>query len=1067
MKSVAKYAASARLGLWDTVRGAERLVRQVSACAVACSSGVLEIEGVQWDEPSAVLGAVSAVVDKILARGNPTLAPLSYERRLLGEVGVKYLEFSDRDSGGELGVVFQKSLMPPGSAGAMVRAVRGVLETGLLSGSEVSDSGCGGRRDDDDGVGGEVRQMGIDLVLRPAAVQRAMRGLLLLVRHGVIRSGMRVTVVEEDLWCVEEAWRELAAVWGVVNRLGPKSGTVEFPDVEMTTVGGDDVEASLSDGCDLVLSSGFLMKEGEDGAGDELCRRLGVEGLVRMRRAAGGGGDRRLLASRGFFYGLDGDGADDALLVLLQEVFRKREFRDGQLKSLKRLLRGEGVIVLLPTGGGKSLIYQMAGMLLPGMTVIVDPIISLMEDQVWSLRKMGMDRAEGISGQQARGGRQDVLRRMAAGLLDYVLIAPERLQSRAFRSQLEQVRSHVPVSLVVVDEAHCLSEWGHDFRPSYLNLAGNLQRCCADVSGDASPVLAALTGTASYAVLEDIQAELDIVEEDAVVSPASFDRRELSFEVVSVERMRRADALLKAREGMPVRWGLEKESFFRACRGDETDSGLVFCPHVSGQLGVLEVAGVLGHDNVYAGGAPRSFEGDWDVYKRDMQRRFTQNEVQEMVTTKSFGMGIDKPNIRYTIHYGMSGSVEGFYQEAGRAGRNGLAGYGLCSVLYSDDGWEEAVAILDEPDHVVAMEMLKEVPRYRQGDALVHLWFLLNGYKGRDVEIEETLEVWGMCRRDGDLGVSGEVDVAFGDASDQRERSLYRLCILGVVDDYTVDWGRRVFEVTLGRWTAESVGDRLRGYLGKYKFRECVDSLVGPVEAAMPDGVVETAVRTLVDFVYDEVVEKRKQSVRTMAEMCREFRDGEGFRAEILAYLQDSEFSGELNAWRGRSFEDVGIGRVEAVLGSVGELDQLRRLVGSVRRMLDADPGNVALRYLSVGARAMSPWERDENVVGEVRRLMAAVDGGGVADPARMRRWLAQGMGGWRPEMAAETCGELMRGDGGWEFAKAVLGSRGYNGEMRMPAMLELLRRVDGELDKARGFYRSVSGVGDGGEIQR
>ncbi|WP_243663164.1 DEAD/DEAH box helicase [Rhodothermus marinus] len=182
---------------------------------------------------------------------------------------------------------------------------------------------------------------------------------------------------------------------------------------------------------------------------------------------------------------------------------------------IARLLQGRSTVVLLPTGGGKSLTYQYSGMLLPGMTIIVDPLIALMIDQVDNLRGFAIDMVAAITSIMETQDRERVIGQMGAGDLAFVFISPERLQSEDFRQRLQDVAARLPISLAVVDEAHCVSEWGHDFRPSYLHMTHNLQKFCA--SAASKPTLVALTGTASFAVLTDIQAELGITDESAIV----------------------------------------------------------------------------------------------------------------------------------------------------------------------------------------------------------------------------------------------------------------------------------------------------------------------------------------------------------------------------------------------------------------------------------------------------------------------------------------------------------------------------------------------------------------------
>ena len=590
------------------------------------------------------------------------------------------------------------------------------------------------------------------LLLRPLAVQRCLRGLLLLFRWGGLDAArpQRVLIVEEDIPAAADAFQMLWELWNLTSTLQPEIG-VGPPEFQLEVIG----EKGLRDaghrvryvdrpigGYDAVISHSLLLGQGHSSPLlDQVAPEYAAVAL-RVRRGVGQRSECRLQRSKGFHYRLEeGNKTQElALRSLLQIAFRKYSFREGQLTSITRLLKGEPSIVLLPTGGGKSLIYQFVGMLLPGMTVIVDPIISLIEDQVRSLKSMGIDRIAGMSSQTK--DQLEVLRRMAEGELSYIFIAPERMQSQKFRDGLLDAKSRLPISLVVLDEAHCLSEWGHDFRPAYLHLPYNLKKFCADKTTGTLPTLVALTGTASFAVLEDVQAELKIVDEDAIIRPDSFDRKELNFDVKKVSPGGRVRELAQIRKLLPKLWHLNSEEFLKWREREEKDCGLVFCPHVNEDLGVVEVARDLGHTHYYAGGSPREFEGIWATHKQERQSQFARSEIQELVTTKSFGMGIDKENIRYTIHYVMPASIEQFYQEAGRAGRNQIADYALCTVIYSHSEWEKAQAILRNLNHEEAMNMLRGVSRYRQGDVFVQLYFLLNSYKGREKEIRSTFVLW-------------------------------------------------------------------------------------------------------------------------------------------------------------------------------------------------------------------------------------------------------------------------------------------------------------------------------------
>ena len=1073
------YAASGRLGIWDSINraGMDKWRSQLFELLRSNSHGVIESElSVLTETVDPALAAITAVCDKIVARGNPTLVNPNWERILLLGPGSEFIQFNELDD--ELEFCIEESLLPSRSSFRLLDVSRDMLDLSRngnwptqrqkVDYVEITQSIGAASLDEL-----QIRRAAWQLLLRPLAVQRCLRGLLLLYRCRALDATrpQRVLVVEEDVPAAADAFQMLWELWDLTSSLQPEY-CVCPPEIQLDVLG----EKGLQDWehrvhyvdhphgkYDVVISHSLFLGEGNSGFLLDQMAPEYADGALRMRRTVGRRSECNLQWSKGFHYRLnEGNGIQEQVLrSLLQIVFRKRDFRDGQLQSIKRLLRGEPAIVLLPTGGGKSLIYQFVGMLLPGMTLIVDPIISLMDDQIRSLKSMGIDRMAGISSQTKDPSQ--VLRRMADGELSFIFIAPERMQSQKFRDGLLEAKSHVPISLVVLDEAHCLSEWGHDFRPAYLHLPQNLENYCRDQATGALPTQVALTGTASYAVLEDMQAELEIIDEDAIIRPESFDRKELNFDVKKVSPGGRALELEQVRRKLPEIWQLNSDEFLKWREEEGTDCGLVFCPHVNGSLGVYSVAKGLGHSNYYAGKSPYEFSGNWTEYRQKMQRQFTKNTVQELVTTKSFGMGIDKKNIRYTIHFAMPASVEQFYQEAGRAGRNQIKGYALCTVIYSHSEWEKAQAILNKSDHAEAMHDLGTVPRSKQGDAFVQLWFLLNSYGGREKEIKGTFELWRdwLCGEPGDN--SEKVQIPFGQ---DREKCIYRLAILGIVRDYTVDWRAGMFEITLGDTRVEAIHKKLEKYLSRYQFKDFVDEKLRWIVAREPAEAVQQAVGVLVNFIYDEVVAKRKEAIRNMAQLCYNYQDSQSFRREILDYLEESPYTRQLNTWRGKSLGEIGVAVVRRVLIDLQEKKEgdekgrLRALMGTTRRMLEADPNNVALRYLSVIARSMGTWEKDDSLVDETRALLGAVQRAPQTeslDASVLQLQLLQDIVNWRPRVAGRLANILVSGEGGLQFARRLLGfGRKYGVEVRIAAIGAVGSNVVETVSGISSFYDSV-----------
>ena len=924
-----------------------------------------------------------------------------------------------------------------------------------------------------------VHRMALKYIIEPTAVQRCLRGIIRLFANGVLAAhgSPVILVIEEDLGVTATAVSMLLTMWQHLHVLAPQ--TPAPPQIVLDVIGGEAPpenalhgnlavrQPSVPEGpYDIIMSHGFFAEAGCRGRVEQRLFPIRPANFVSLRKAIGAVTERALQWCQALDYDLENlenalavrEGEEpreipvlqsDALQYFLRLVFRKQEFWDGQLRVVARLLQRKPAVVLLPTGGGKSLTYQLSGLLLPGMTIVIDPLVSLMADQVENLTVAGIDMVNYVSGPQEREEKEAVMADMEAGRLAFIFVAPERLQMKEFRDRLRSVVARFPVSLAVIDEAHCVSEWGHSFRPAYLHLARNLEKYCSD-DGALVPTLVGLTGTASFAVLTDIQMEMRITDEIAVILPKSFDRKELRFLVRKVP-MRGKLAELKSFRNvrLPQMLGGNEQTFY-LLRGPRTNSGIVFCPHVNGSLGIVSVAGTLGHDNIFGGSTPKTFERDthrWNLHKRRVQQEFKRNLVQELVATKSFGMGIDKPNIRYTIHYAVPESVEAFYQEAGRAGRNGIANYALCTIIYSDDNWETAIQILDEPDHVAGAARLKAVAWNDLGDLLHQLWFLFNTYRGHEQEKRDTMDFWrtnvAPRLRGLPLGATTSVGVSFRSDAEREtlERSIFRLMLLGVVQDYTINWGAKGIEAFVENRSPDQIRGSLEQYLRQYKFKEFAETAVRAVPVATIEAALGEGIGVLVDFVYGHIVAKRKQALRTMGELCRNFESDAEFREALLNYLQESEFSETLRTWMRLSFDAIGLESIHALMDELTELEQVKRLVGTARRMLDEDPGNNAFRYLSLLARAGSAAESDSSVLQEARSLASQVDRGRelFADADASLFAMVEMVMKRRPAVAARVGDTFMRSAGTPGLARLVLAAPGPVRELLLEQCAVLL----------------------------
>jgi len=325
------------------------------------------------------------------------------------------------------------------------------------------------------------------------------------------------------------------------------------------------------------------------------------------------------------------------LTVALHDLFGFRDFRPGQREACEAALADRDVLVVMPTGSGKSLCYQLPGLLREDLTVVVSPLVALMQDQVEALAARGLgDRVALVNAQQDGSANAESLRRAAAGELRLLYVAPERFAAPGFLERMAAVR----VGLFVVDEAHCVSQWGHDFRPDYFRLADAARRLGAQS-------LVASTATATPRVALDVSQRLRL--RDPVRVATGFDRPNIAFAVArplpGEKRVLAAEALREA-DALPA------------------------IVYAGTRAGSEELAAELGAE---LGVKAAAYHAGLDRERRAaVQRSFLADELQVICATNAFGMGVDKPNVRTVVHASVPASLEAYYQEAGRAGRDGL-----------------------------------------------------------------------------------------------------------------------------------------------------------------------------------------------------------------------------------------------------------------------------------------------------------------------------------------------------------------------------------------------------------
>lgn len=668
------------------------------------------------------------------------------------------------------------------------------------------------------------------------------------------------------------------------------------------------------------------------------------------------------------------------LRYFLNLIFRKDDFRPGQLPILSRALQLKSVIGLLPTGGGKSLTYQLAAMLQPAVTLVVDPLKGLMKDQYDGLKKVGIDCISyinrDITKDFAEGRKREAA--LTGSQVQIMFLSPERLSIHRFREVLRSMReSNVYFAYGVIDEVHCVSEWGHDFRLAYLHLGRNLFNYVLPkkIEGEDCHIsLFGLTATASFDVLADVERELSganaySLEDDAIVRYENTNRLELQYNVyeVNAEDVQKSgdvdslkeeslkevidnatqkiveiqddNAIEKIKERFISRENLTDSNVITSIRNtnlsidvasnwynqSSTDTaGIVFCLRANKEQKSYVHNSVPIVENTLRCEGFRSistYKGGDDTKCQD---DFLNGKTNIMVATKAFGMGIDKSNVRMTFHLNYPGPLESFVQEAGRAGRDKKMA--LATIMYSPkkfwvknvktDKWQDFSAdytnnkffydsnFLGEEFELFVMELLmnnlqvkisneefydvdkpciansqgivKFIKRYEKGHILTYYISyeedekVLDGYNQylstKNMPVFNTYNARNLKNSRGYSYIRDYGSAVYKDAI---QKAIYRMCVIGLIDDFTEDYSKRTFRITTICQDESEYLEHLRLYYRKYYSTERVESMMGEVrKLANTEGVIMACLKHLTSFIYKSIADKRARGILDMEQFC-------------------------------------------------------------------------------------------------------------------------------------------------------------------------------------------------------
>lgn len=685
----------------------------------------------------------------------------------------------------------------------------------------------------------------------------------------------------------------------------------------------------------------------------------------------------------------------DALRFFLKYIFGFDDFREGQLVAIDRLLGRKDSIILLPTGAGKSIIYQLVSLIVPGLVIVISPLVSLIEDQLFNLSdRYGITTAVSITSatsEEEKARKVESIRVMKNNSSSLLYISPERLQVESFRVQIEKLLVANNVFAIAIDEAHCVSEWGHDFRPSYLNI-GNLSRRLFK-KGDYVPPLLALTGTASEAVLSDVQRDLNISSPNAIIRPNTFDRSELHFSIETCESTNKIIYIGNyIKNVLPESFGQSYDDF-SVRRGNETISGIVFTPYATSKRGGHYFADSLHYAfrnmfpemgvGCYFSKVPGMYdEQAWKATIREYAKRFKNNELNMLVATKAYGMGIDKSNIRFTIHDGIPSSIEQYYQEAGRAGRDRRQSE--CVLVFSENDADKNEEFLKPGLTLTELTKLYDsMPRDEHDDLNIILFFHVKTFEGIESEysvvasIMDDLSKTEFIKGGHTQFILPPTDEKNKDDVEKKYISaMIRLVMLGIIKDYTYNYNS-LFSITLGSMDKEDIINAYDAYVTSFRKGRSVSER-RKLEESTEEGwdFAKYAAHVLIEYVYDFIEQGRRAEIRNMynlaksASLVEKERQDSYVREQINNYFTfRDEVKDELNQIL--SADNAGFDYIQKVFPfhvdklvlNDDEQEKAISYVPVIDRLLESQPDHPGLLILRAVADMKSGRSIHRNVV--------------------------------------------------------------------------------------------------------
>lgn len=575
------------------------------------------------------------------------------------------------------------------------------------------------------------------------------------------------------------------------------------------------------------------------------------------------------------------------LEYILRNIFGFQRFNNGQLPIITNALERIDTVGILPTGSGKSLCYQFAAILQPCISLVVCPIISLMRDQKHNLDQLGIVHTEYIAADKDGEEKGEIRDNLKKGKYLITWISPERFQNIKFRESIAQVNKERNFAYAVIDEVHCLSEWGHDFRTSYLTLVKTFHKFCPEAR------LLGLTATASKYVIEDIKNEFGI-DVFNIKTISSMDRDELVFHRIDVGKRPKIDVLCDVLSEISRFYN--KDILY----DNDTDPkcGLIFTINVGSSysnLGCIDLSSEL---SKILKTDIKAYHGQLNSKDKEViQDQFINNKFKLLIATKAFGMGINKKDIKYTIHYSMPQSVEAFYQEAGRAGRDeDKTEKSHCYILFNrEDCSDNILNELFAKD--TTADRRKELQKKIKGDlnSIIYLWN--KNKKNVDEEYEDIRKTLKVIHHN----QSESVRLKFNTKQEKEEieLALYKLSLLGFVDDWTIEYGT-LSSGSINAYKLEYSEESVERNLIEYIKRSdpelnSINNLENKEKYEMirkgTDKKLTQYIKILLTWINENILYSRLQSTHTMMKLLIDDYTDDDFRKFLEAYFSYTDMN--------------------------------------------------------------------------------------------------------------------------------------------------------------------------------